>query len=198
MKKILIASGNSHKIKEISSIISDIPSLEMTSLKNFGISLEVDENGSTLEENALIKAKAVYKLLEMPVISDDTGLFVNALNGEPGIYSARYAGVDASYKDNCNKLLKNLREIEDDKLQADFKCCICLLINSDKYYFFEGICRGKICRSPRGENGFGYDPVFLPDGFEKTFAELTDDEKNVISHRGRALEKLKEFLINYL
>lgn len=198
MKKILIASGNSHKIKEISSIISDIPSLELTSLNNFGVSLEVDENGSTLEENALIKAKAVYKLLEIPVISDDTGLFVNALNGEPGIYSARYAGIDASYEDNCNKLLNNLKEIDDENLQADFKCCICLLINSDEYYFFEGICRGKICRSPKGENGFGYDPVFLPDGFEKTFAELTDDEKNLISHRGRALEKLKEFLINFL
>ncbi|MFZ1323228.1 MAG: RdgB/HAM1 family non-canonical purine NTP pyrophosphatase [Ignavibacteria bacterium] len=197
MKKILIASGNSHKINEISSIVSDIPNLEMTTLNNFGISLEVEENGSTLEGNALIKAKAVYNLLEMPVISDDTGLFTNSLNGEPGIYSARYAGNNATYEDNCNKLLDNLKEINDDKLQAEFKCCICLLINLNEYYFFEGICRGKICRSPKGENGFGYDPVFLPDGFEKTFAELNEEEKNVISHRGRALEKLKEFLVNY-
>ena len=197
MKKILIASGNSHKIKEISSIVSDIPNLEVTTLNNFGICLEVEENGNTLEQNALIKAKSVYSLLGMPVISDDTGLFVNALNGEPGIYSARYAGLNAAYKDNCDKLLDNLKEIDDDNLQAEFKCCICLLINPEEFYFFEGICRGRICRSPKGENGFGYDPVFMPDGFEKTFAELTDDEKNLISHRGRALEKLKGFLINF-
>jgi len=196
MKKILIASSNPDKVKEIRTLVSDLKEFEIISPSDFGISPIVEENGDTLEENALIKAKAFHKIFGFPVISDDTGLFTDALNGEPGVYSARYAGPDADYTDNYNKLLLNLKEFSDPDRKANFKSVICYLKDGDEYKFFEGICNGGISRDPKGENGFGYDPVFIPDGFKKSFAELSEEEKNKISHRGNALRKLKEFLIN--
>ncbi len=196
MKKILIASSNADKVKEIRTLVSDLKEYEIISPADFGIFPVVEENGFTLEENSLIKAKAFHKVFGYPVISDDTGLFTDALNGEPGVYSARYAGLDADYTDNYKKLLINLNEVSGPNRKANFKSVICYLTEGDEYNFFEGICHGSISRDPKGDNGFGYDPVFIPDGFNKTFAELTEEEKNKISHRGNALRKLKEFLIN--
>ncbi|MBK8983947.1 MAG: RdgB/HAM1 family non-canonical purine NTP pyrophosphatase [Ignavibacteria bacterium] len=193
---MLIASSNPDKVKEIRTMVSDLKEYEIISPADFGISHIVEENGNTLEENALIKAKAFHKLFGFPVISDDTGLFTDALNGEPGVYSARYAGSDATYTDNYKKLHLNLKDVSDPDRKANFKCVICYLTGGDEYKFFEGICNGSISRDPKGENGFGYDPVFIPDGFNKTFAELSEEEKNKISHRGNALRNLKEYLIN--
>ncbi len=195
MKKILIASSNPDKVKEIKALVSELNEFEIISPSDFGISPIVEENGNTLEENALIKAKVFHKLFGFPVISDDTGLFTNALNGEPGVYSARYAGLGAGYKDNYKKLLSNLKDVREIDRKASFKCVICYMTDADEYTFFEGNCAGSITEKPKGEFGFGYDPVFIPDGYKKTFAELKEDEKNKISHRGIALKKLKDFLI---
>lgn len=196
MKKILIASSNPDKVKEIKALVSELNEFEIISPADYGISPIVEENGNTLEENALIKAKAFHKLFGFPVISDDTGLFTDVLNGEPGVYSARYAGLGAGYKDNYKKLLSKLKDVRDVDRKAGFKCVICYLTDTDEYTFFKGICAGSITENPKGEFGFGYDPVFIPDGYKKTFAELKEDEKNKISHRGIALKKLKDYLIN--
>ncbi|MBS1518242.1 MAG: RdgB/HAM1 family non-canonical purine NTP pyrophosphatase [Bacteroidetes bacterium] len=196
MKKLLVASGNDNKVMEIRSVLSETGMEKILSLKDFGISLEVEENGITLEENAVIKAKAVFKLMGIPVISDDTGLFVDALKGEPGVYSARYAGPEGSYQDNCDLLLSNMKHADDKSPNAYFKCVICLMESAEDLKLFEGICTGRISEIPRGKNGFGYDPVFIPSGYDKTFAELEYDEKNKISHRGIALMKLKDYLID--
>lgn len=195
--KVLLATNNPHKVNEIKSVLENIPQIGFYSLSDFGISLEVVEDGKTLEENALIKAKAVYEILNIPTLSDDTGLFVDFLNGEPGVYSARYAGENATYEDNCIKLLANLNNVHDNKRAAQFESVICFYVNAAEYYFFKGICSGKIIKEKRGRNGFGYDPVFVPDGMNKTFAELPDDQKNDISHRGIALKKFKSFSDSY-
>lgn len=198
MSKILIASNNKNKIKEIQTTLGETECPELLSLNDFGITADILEDGNTLEENALIKAKYVFKLLNIPTVSDDTGLFVDALNGEPGIYSARFAGEDASYDDNCNLLLSKLKNVSEENRTARFESVICYFINDDEYYFFKGVCQGKIIESKTGENGFGYDPLFVPDGISKTFAELSDMEKNQISHRAKALEKFKEFSVSYI
>lgn len=197
MNKILIASNNKNKVSEITSIISAFPELKIYSLKDFGISVEVDEDGNTLEENALIKARKINSVMNISAIADDTGLFVEALNGEPGIYSARYAGESASYKDNCLKLLSDLKDVPENERTAKFESVICFYVCENEYYFFKGICTGKIIELGRGVNGFGYDPLFVPEGLTKTFAELSDEEKNKISHRARALQKFKTFSTSY-
>lgn len=197
MNKILIASGNQHKFSEISSVLSDVANVKLYSLQDFGITTEVVEDGNTLEENALIKAKTIYNISGVATLSDDTGLFVKALNGEPGVYSARYAGVKATYENNCKKLLKNLENISDKNRRAQFESIICFYVNEKEYYFFRGICYGKIINEKRGKNGFGYDPLFVPDGYERTFAEMTDEIKNKISHRGKALEAFRKFTLKF-
>lgn len=194
MKKILIASNNSHKISEIKSILEHSAYDRIYSLSDFGISIEVVEDGMTLEENALKKAKAIFNLIEIPVIADDTGLFVEALGGDPGVYSARYAGENCSYEDNCKKLLGNLVDIPESGRNAQFESVICFYENQNNHKFFKGICRGKIIFEPRGKNGFGYDPLFVPEGFEKTFSELPDTEKNKISHRARSVKNFYEYI----
>ncbi len=194
MKKILIASNNPHKITEIKSVLKDVNDIQILSPKDLGIDADVVEDGNSLEENALIKAKAIHKISNLPCVSDDTGLFVDALNGEPGIYSARYSGESATYADNCNKLLTNLKNTPDENRTARFESVICFYENENKNHFFKGICKGKIIKEPRGENGFGYDPLFMPDGFDRTFAEMPDDDKNKISHRGKALEGFRKFM----
>ncbi len=194
MEKILMATNNQNKVKEIRSVLNTVKSISIYSLNDFGITAEVEENGSTLEENALIKAEYVFRLLNIPAISDDTGLFVNALNGDPGVYSARYAGEKASYKDNCVKLLSELKNVEMEKRKARFESVICFYSEKKKYEFFKGVCHGKIIEKERGENGFGYDPLFVPDGMSKTFAELDGKEKNQISHRALALKSFKVFI----
>ncbi len=194
MNKVLIASNNSNKIFEIKNILGEN---QLISLKDFGVSIDVTEDGNTLEDNAFKKAKEFSKVLNLPALSDDTGLFVDALDGAPGIYSARYAGENVSYKDNCNKLLANLKKTEPGKKNAVFVCVICFYVNEKEFYFFKGECKGKIIAEARGVNGFGYDPLFVPDGYNKSFAELTDEEKNKISHRAVSLNKFKEFSDSY-
>lgn len=190
--ELIIASNNRHKIEEISEILSGT-GINLFSLKDFSAFPDPEETGTTLFENSLIKAKAVSEKFGKPAIADDTGLFVNALNGEPGVYSARYSGDNATYESNCKKLLKELQTYTD--RSAEFRSVICLYINDSEKYFFEGIVKGNIINEKLGNNGFGYDPLFVPANMNKTFAELTEDEKNKISHRSLALQKLKEFLV---
>lgn len=197
IQKILIASGNIHKISEIKSVLKKSPNILILSLKDFGIKIVVKEDGKTLQENALIKAKKINSVLRMPTISDDTGLFVDALNGAPGIYSARYAGEIAGYKENRMKLLSEMRNVQRDKRSAHFKSVICFYVNDKEHYFFEGVCKGKIIYEEKGKNGFGYDSIFVPDGLNKTFAEMTDSDKNKISHRANALEQFRKFSVSY-
>lgn len=196
-EKLFAASGNINKIKEISDILKQIPGLKLYTPFSFGISINVTENGTTLEQNAFQKAVMNYDVINIPVLSDDSGLFVDALNGDPGIYSARYAGINAAYSDNCKKLLYELRNTPLMERTARFESVICLYINEKEHYFFKGICNGIIINECRGENGFGYDPLFVPDGYELTFAELSDSIKNKISHRALALKKLREFNDSY-
>ncbi len=192
--EILIASSNQHKIGEIKSMLQNIPKLKIYSLRDFSISIDVLEDGATLEENAFKKAKASFDVLKLPSISDDTGLFVDALRGEPGIFSARYAGENATYEDNCRKLLKNLEDIPATLRNANFESVICLYVSETVQHYFKGICKGRIISHQLGKNGFGYDPIFMPNGHEKTFAEMNDKEKNDISHRGKALKELEKFI----
>lgn len=193
MNKILLATANRNKILEINSILKDIPDLRILSIHDFGIKPLISEDKNTLDENSYKKALDIYNIFRIPAVSDDTGLFVDALNGEPGVHSARYAGKSASYSDNCNKLLLNLREIPPESRTARFETVICFYPDNK---LFRGICKGKIINEPRGKNGFGYDPIFIPEGYEKTFAELSDSEKNKISHRSKALQELKKYLIS--
>ncbi len=197
MDKLFIASNNNHKINEIIEIIKPEEGVRIYSSGDFGICIDVKEDGITLEENAFKKALINYQVLNMPVISDDTGLFVDALNGEPGIFSARYAGIDSTYSENCKKLISEMNNIPEINRTARFECVICLLVNEKEYYFFNGICKGIILNEIRGKNGFGYDPLFVPDGYDQTFAELSNSVKNKISHRALALQKFKNFIDSY-
>jgi len=190
MKKIVFATNNKHKLDEICKISEG--KLEILSLNDINCQTDIPETGTTLEENALIKARFVKDNFGYDCFADDTGLEVKALDGAPGVYSARYAGEDCRAEDNIRKLLTNLEGISDRR--AAFRTVIALLIG-DEQYFFEGAIHGKIIDEKRGESGFGYDPVFVPDGYEQTFAELGEDIKNNISHRAIATTKLIRFLL---
>ena len=192
--KIILSSGNKHKIDEIKDILKNMP-FDVVSKDDLGYKdFDVVEDGSTLEENAFKKAEELHMLVGGIVIADDTGLFVDALNGEPGVYSARYAGETVSYKDNNDLLLKNLKNVPMEKRTAKFKTVIAVVFEDGKRIMAEGTCSGKIAFEERGENGFGYDPLFIVDGLDKTFAEMTEEEKNKISHRAKALLNLKKKL----
>ncbi|OPZ14452.1 MAG: Non-canonical purine NTP pyrophosphatase [Bacteroidetes bacterium ADurb.BinA261] len=190
MKKIVFATNNKHKLDEIRKISEG--KLEILSLNDINCRTDIPETGTTLEENALIKARFVKDNFGYDCFADDTGLEVKALDGAPGVYSARYAGEDCRAEDNIRKLLTNLEGISDRR--AAFRTVIALLIG-DEQYFFEGAIHGKIIDEKRGESGFGYDPVFVPDGYEQTFAELGEEIKNTISHRAIATTKLIRFLL---
>jgi len=193
-RKIILSSGNKHKIIEIKDILKNM-NFEVVSKDDLGYKdFDVVEDGSTLEENAFKKAEELHKLVNGIVIADDTGLFVDKLNGEPGVYSARYAGETVSYKDNNNLLLKNMSKIPAEERTANFKTVIAVIFEDGSKVMAEGVCNGKIAFEERGENGFGYDPLFIVDGTDKTFAEMTDEEKNKISHRANALLNLKKKL----
>ena len=205
--KIVFATNNQHKHDEIRSILGD--NIEVLSLKDIGCDVDIPETGQTLEENALQKAQYIYDHYHMSVFADDTGLEVEALNGAPGIYSARYAsmvdGSSVSHDSEANMscLLKELGEKNNRK--ARFRTVIALILKKDicpcgctsikEIHQFEGIVEGEIIRERRGGEGFGYDPIFQPDGYDKTFAELGMGIKNHISHRARAVQKLAEFLL---
>jgi len=193
MKKpetIFLASGNAHKIEELKQVLQPL-GIDLKSTLDYPDAEEVVEDQPDLQGNALKKAQFWFNKTGLPSISDDTGLEVDALNGAPGVYSARYAGENPTYDDNVNKLLKELEGVGN--RSAQFRTVIAFVDGSDKY-FFEGICRGKIIDDKRGSKGFGYDPVFIPEGYEETFAELSSEEKNKISHRGRAVQKFIKFL----
>ena len=188
MAYIVVATGNLHKVQEYKELLAD-QNVELKSLKDYPNCPEVVEDGTTFAENASKKAVEVCRYCDVPTFADDSGLEVEALGGEPGIYSSRYAENDAA---RIEKLLKNL-ECKDNR-RARFVCVIAIAINGEVIETFEGEVKGTIVDAPRGTNGFGYDPVFQPDGFDKTFAEMTDEEKNQISHRADAVRKALEFI----
>ena len=189
MIELLVATRNKHKTREIQHILG--PAFMVRDLADTAIP-QICEHGTSFEENAKLKALAASKHLPALVIADDSGLEVDALGGAPGIYSARYAGANATSRDKIDKLLRELarvRAIGDGRL-ARFRCVVALARNGDLLGTFEGTVEGRIADEARGEAGFGYDPIFVPDGFEKTFGELTTEVKNTISHRGKAIRAL--------
>ena len=188
-KKLVVATNNAHKLEEISAILGN--EMELLSLKDINCHADIPETADTLEGNARQKAMYIYENYGMDCFADDTGLEVEALNGAPGVYSARYAGDGHDSEANMQKLLKELEGKENRKAQV--RTAICLIMEG-KEYLFEGIVKGEIIQEKRGEAGFGYDPIFVPEGYEQTFAELGNDIKNTISHRARAVEKLCKFL----
>jgi XTP/dITP diphosphohydrolase len=190
MKEIVFATNNKHKLDEVRKIADT--KLKILSLSDINCHEEIEETGTTLEANALIKAKYVKDHYGYDCFADDTGLEVEALDGMPGVYSSRYAGEACRPADNMNKLLTVLNNIEN--RNARFRTVIALILNNEEHYF-EGIINGEITREEKGNAGFGYDPIFQPEGYSQTFAELGDDIKNSISHRALATEKLMKFLL---
>lgn len=193
MKKIVLATRNRHKIDEIKTMLHDLP-LEILTLNDFPDVPELREDGETFQENSLQKAHAVYQHTRVAALADDSGLEVFYLNGEPGVISARYAGNGASDEMNNGKLLGKMRGVAPRRRKAQFRAVLTLLDEKGPKVT-EGICPGTLAESGRGTNGFGYDPIFIPDGFSRTYAELTAEEKNQISHRARALAAMREILL---
>lgn len=191
MRKLVFATNNAHKLEEVRAVLDN--KIEIVSLNELGCYDDIPETADTLEGNALIKAEYVFNKFEMASIADDTGLEVEALNGEPGVYSARYGGEPHNAQKNMQKLLTNLKGIENRK--ARFRTVI-VLKDAERELYFEGTIHGHISETPSGAAGFGYDPVFVPDGYNKSFAELGPELKNKISHRALAVEELIRFLKN--
>ncbi len=185
---LVFATHNENKLKEIQALMPD--NIQLKSLTQIGCNEEIIENADTIEGNALIKARYVKEKYGFDCFADDTGLEVEVLNGEPGVYSARYAGETKSASANTEKLLNKLKSHKN--RSAQFKTVIALCTSNDEH-LFEGICKGIIIEEPRGDGGFGYDPVFIPEGYDRTFAEMELSEKNKIGHRGRAIQKLLKF-----
>ncbi|MFN4913811.1 MAG: RdgB/HAM1 family non-canonical purine NTP pyrophosphatase [Sphingomonadales bacterium] len=182
----VFATNNKHKLEEVREILGS--HIIILSLNDINCKVNPEETGETFAENALIKCRAVAEFTTLPVLADDSGLSVFALNGQPGVKSARYAGENASDHDNVLKLLMELKNVEDRR--AQFRACICLFGLQTEPLYFEGVLNGQIINEPKGQEGFGYDPVFMPDGYEMTFAQLGSELKNSISHRRLALNKL--------
>ena len=193
--KVILASQNQHKLVELSAILSQL-GFEIALESEYGLHVDVDETGTTFEENSLLKAEAVMKASGMPVLADDSGLMVDALNGAPGVYSARY-GHKSSDAERIAYLLENLKDVPAERRTAKFVCVITCLWPDGRRIVARGECPGQILFAPKGTGGFGYDPVFYLPELEKTYAELAPEEKNAISHRGNALKILKEELRNY-
>ena len=193
----IIATGNRHKLEEIKRILAPL-GVEVLSLAQAGVYAEVEETGTTFEQNAVLKALAVSRAADMPCIADDSGLQVDALDGAPGVYSARYAGEGATDDDRILKLLTELQGVKEQARTARFVCTVCCIFPDGRSFVVRGECEGSISFARSGQAGFGYDPVFIEKSTGKTFAELTDAEKDIVSHRGRALnafaDKLKEFI----
>ena len=189
-KKFVFATNNSHKLEEVTAILGE--KVELLSMKDIKCDTDIPETADTLEGNALLKARYIFDNYHLDCFADDTGLEVEALNGAPGVYSARYAGGEGH--DAQANMLKLLHELEGkENRKAQFRTAISLILDG-KEYLFEGVIKGEIIREKRGDSGFGYDPVFKPEGYERTFAELGNDVKNKISHRALAVQKLCEFL----
>lgn len=197
-RKLVLSTGNLDKVKEIKDILKDLP-IEVISKKDIGLGdLNVIEDGHTLEENSIKKAKALAEKTEYMVLADDSGLFVDILKGEPGVYSSRYGGEEGNNEKNNNKLLQELKDISIDQREASFKTVIALITEDKETIVVYGECKGTIGFELKGSNGFGYDPLFTPKGYYKSFGELGEDIKNKISHRAKALENLKAELLKLL
>ena len=190
---IVLATRNKKKIEEIKRIVRDMPATIYT-LDDFPGCPEVEEDGKTFEENAVKKARAVSKYAKMPALADDSGLEVYALGGAPGVFSARYSGEGADDRKNYEKLIREMSSVPDDKRGARFVCVIALAFPGSRVETFSGYAEGLIGKEPKGANGFGYDPVFYPKGHGRTFAEMSDKEKDLLSHRGAALGRVYDFL----
>ena len=189
-RKLVFATNNAHKLEEVAAILGD--QVELLSLNDISCQTDITDTAETLEGNALIKSTYIYKNYHLDCFADDTGLEVEALNGAPGVYSARYAGGEGH--DAQANMLKLLHELDGkENRKAQFRTAISLILDG-KEYLFEGVIKGEIIKEKRGDSGFGYDPVFMPEGYDRTFAELGNDIKNQISHRALAVQKLCEFL----
>ena len=191
--KVLVASNNKGKLKEFNKILGEL-GIECISMNDAGIDIDVEETGTTFLENAKIKAEAIYKIAKIPTVSDDSGLCVDALGGEPGVYSARYAGEHGNDEKNNEKLLANLKNIPPEKRTTRFMSVVYLVLDDNTAISAQGTAEGFIIDEPKGENGFGYDPIFFSPTLGKTFAQASVEEKNAISHRGSALRELKRKL----
>lgn len=187
--KLVFATNNPNKLKEVQEMLSD--HIQLVSLKDIGCTEDIPETASTLEGNAKIKADHVTNNYGLNCFADDTGLEVDILNGEPGVYSARYGGKERNAEKNMSKLLTNLKDKSN--RNAQFRTIVTLNLNGESYDF-EGVCRGEIIEEKSGSGGFGYDPIFKPEGYDETFAQMSSEEKNKISHRGLAINKLVSFL----
>lgn len=200
MYQVIFATGNEGKMREIRAILGDME-VEVCSMKEAGLALEIEEDGSTFEENARIKARAVAvalaahgKARECVVMADDSGLEIDYLNGEPGVYSARYLGEETPFSEKSADLLRRLEDVPEKERSARFVCAIAAVFPNEETVITRGVIEGRIGYELRGDNGFGYDPIFYLPEYDRTAAELTDEEKNRISHRSRALEQMKEEL----
>ena len=189
MTTLIFATNNEHKVSEIQSLLPK--DINVITLQQAGINIDIPEPYDTLQENANTKAKTIFEITKKNCFSEDTGLEIDALNGAPGVHSARYASDDRNFNANIEKVLTNLNNIEN--RTAQFRTVICLIWEQKEYYF-EGICRGQIAEQNSGTAGFGYDPIFIPEGATKSFAEMTMDEKNTYSHRQKAVTQLFSFL----
>lgn len=196
MSRIVFATGNAGKVKEIQMILADM-GMEVVSMKEAGITIDIEEDGKTYEENAMIKARAVAAFTDDIVMADDSGLEIDYLNGEPGIYSARYLGEDTSYRVKNANLIERLAGVPDEQRTARFVCAIAAVLPGGRELTTRATIEGRIDYEEKGSNGFGYDPIFYVPQFDKTTAELTEEQKNQVSHRGKALELMKEELRKY-
>ena len=191
--KIYLASGNVNKKKEVQELL---PSHKIVLPKDEGIEFDPEETGSTFFENAMIKAKALYHIVKAPVLADDSGICIDFLKGAPGVHSARYGSVEGEHvsaEAGINKVLSELKGVKD--RSARFACCMVFLLDEDRFYSVQETCEGRITGAPSGSGGFGYDPIFFVEKFGKTFAELTSEQKNSISHRGRALKAIIKLIV---
>jgi XTP/dITP diphosphohydrolase len=192
MKKLVLATRNNHKSAELKTLLSTID-VELFTLNNFPDHPPLIEDGETFQENALRKARTIFHHTKLPALADDSGLEVFFLNGRPGVRSARYAGDNATDEQNNKKLLAEMRGVAPRRRRAQFRAVLAL-VGPGYEELAEGVCLGRLAEEPRGTNGFGYDPIFIPDGFTRTYAELSAEEKNKISHRAAAAEKMREII----
>lgn len=198
MEEIIIATRNAGKVKEFQVLFSKYK-IKVTSLLDLEDDLpEVEETGNSFEENAALKAEQISSILKRPVLADDSGLMVDALNGDPGIYSARYAGEGKSDGANNKKILGEMQNIPAERRMAKFVCVLAIAAPGEETVFYKGHCEGRIAFSPSGVHGFGYDPIFIPKGYQKTMAELSPEEKNQISHRRNAIQQLEVSMLEKL
>lgn len=197
MKKVLIATQNLGKARDFEALLRPL-GYDVLTLQDVAKDLDIEETGVTFEENAILKAEGAAEALQMPVIADDSGLEIDALNGEPGVYSARYAGEQKNDQANIDKVLEKLKDVPENERTARFRCVLAVAAPNQKTETFSGSCEGEILAERRGENGFGYDPIFWVPSEGRAMAELKPEEKAAISHRGNALQKLKQAMPEWL